>query len=257
VGVKVTTKRAGRSGAQQHIDRDRWFASVGSSLIPSSQSKAPSTAAEDGASDFCLFSALLRGGLGFAAVSVAGFAVWAFGGKWLEARAGEAGLYLACMIVFIATSGLVLHPLVRGPRSWARFYKIFLPAFGVYAVGWSAAWFLGRFGLGEWLGSLAGSFLLTVMIARGLGNYRSLVKVSVAMFVLHSAGYFLGGRSMGWLMHWAKTGAMGGYRDTVAKLCWGLIYGLGVGAGLGYAFFTFQAESPTAAPCCDNRRPAP
>ena len=87
---------------------------------------------------------------------MAGFSVWAFAGRWLAAHVGMAGLYVACAIVFIALSGLTLHPLVRGPGSLVRFYKIFIPAFAAYAVAWSAAWFAFRFGLGEWLGSLAG-----------------------------------------------------------------------------------------------------
>jgi len=185
---------------------------------------------------------MLLGSLGFAAVSVAGFAVWAFAGKWLYAHVGEGGLYLTCALVFIASSGLALHPLVRGPGSLMRFYKIFLPAFGAYAVAWSAAWFVLRFGLGEWLGSLAGSVLLALMIGRGLGNCRSLVKVCVVMFALQSAGYFGGGRLMAWLMNPAHGAFLGGHGFALAKLSWGLLYGLGTGAGLGYAFFTFQNE---------------
>jgi hypothetical protein len=186
---------------------------------------------------------LLRGSLGFAVVSVAGFAVWAFAGRFLAAHVGAAGLYLACAIVFIALSGLVLHPLVRGPGSLGRFYKIFIPAFGAYAIAWSAVWFALRFGTGEWLGSLAGSIVLTGMIGRGLKSYRSIVKVCVIVFVLHSAGYFFVGRLMQWLAVSMAGGLKNGHVSALPKLCWGLLYGLGVGAGLGYAFFTFQNES--------------
>jgi hypothetical protein len=182
-----------------------------------------------------LFPSMLRGGLGFAVVSMAGFAVWAFAGKWLHTHVGEAGLYLACAITFVGLSGLVLHPLVRGPNSLARFYKIFIPAFCVYAIAWSAAWFMLRFGWGEWLGSLAGSVLLAAMIGRGFGTFRSVIKVSMVVFALHSAGYFGGG----WIMSWSHIAL-------AAKLGWGLVYGLGLGTGLGYAFFTFQNELPTA-----------
>jgi hypothetical protein len=212
-------------------------------LNPDSQSKAPMDAPEKTGPSANLSQSILRGSLGFAAVGVAGFAVWAFGGKWLYTHVGEVGLYLTCALVFIGLSGLVLHPLVRGPGSLMRFYKIFLPAFGAYAVAWSAAWFVSRFGLGEWLGSLAGSVLLAFMIGRGLGHCRSLVKVSIVMFALHSAGYFAGGRLMGWLMSSAHAGLLGGHHFALAQLSWGLLYGLGTGAGLGYAFFTFQIES--------------
>jgi len=42
-------------------------------------------------------------------------------------------------------------------------------------------------------------------------------------------------------------GLRGGHISSLAKLCWGLFYGLGVGAGLGYALFTFQDEPAESA----------
>jgi hypothetical protein len=196
-----------------------------------------------------LLKSLVRGSLGFACVSLAAFGVWAFAGGPLERRVGEAGLYLACAAVFVGLSGVLLHPLARGPRSLRRFYKIFVPAFGAYAVVWCAAWFAFRFGLGEWLASFLGSLVLSVMIGRGLGNLRPVVKVAPAMFILHSAGYFLGGRLMLAVASLAKHGGQSGLQiSNAAKLCWGLAYGLGVGAGLGYAFFTFQTERPSNTP---------
>ena len=195
---------------------------------------------------------LLRGSIGFAGVSIAGFAVWVFAGRFLAAHVGAPGLYLACAIVFIALSGLALHPLVRGLESLGRFYKIFVPAFGAYAIAWRAVWFALRFGAGEWLGSLAGSVVLTGMIARGLKSYRSIVKVCVIVFVLHSAGYFLGGRFMQWMAASTAGELKNGHISALAKLCWGLLYGLGVGAGLGYAFFSFQNESAGAAFIIDS-----
>jgi hypothetical protein len=81
------------------------------------------------------------------------------------------------------------------------------------------------------------------MIGRGFGNFRPVIKVSVVMFALHSAGYFIGARLMPWLASSAHGGLQGGHISALAKLCCGLLYGLGVGAGLGYAFFTFQNEA--------------
>lgn len=207
-----------------------------------SQSDAAASGAGETNPAPCLFPSLLRGGLGFAIVSVAGFAVWAFAGKWLHAHVGEGGLYLACTITFVGLSGLALHPLVRGPGSLSRFYKIFIPAFCVYAIAWSASWFMLRFGWGEWLGSLAGSVLLAAMIGRGFGTFRSFINVSIVVFALHSAGYFGGGWIMHWLMNSGETGQTSRHIALAAKLCWGLVYGLGVGTGLGYAFFTFQND---------------
>ena len=167
--------------------------------------------------------AILRGSLGFAAVSVAAFSVWAFAGGLFG---GEPGLYTAIAVVFLAVSGLVLHPLAPEPRL-RRFTLSFVPAFLAYAAVWCAAWFALRFGWGEWLGSFGGSAAFALVLGATLGNLRPTVKVALSIFVAHSAGYFLGGE-----IYYAM-------RDATGKLLWGLLYGLGFGAGIGYAFFTF------------------
>ena len=187
---------------------------------------------------------MLRGSLGFAIVSLSGFSVWAFGGKWFQAHLGEAGLYSACAVVFLGSSGLLLHPLVQGPGPLLRFYKVFIPAFFAYAIVWCAAWFVLGFGLGEWLGSLLGSIVFVAVTARRFGNSEGVVRASIILFSFLSAGYFLGGK----LMHWIAgpmgsamlTGVSKAQISVIAKLSWGLLYGLGFGAGIGYAFRTFQ-----------------
>ena len=100
--------------------------------------------------------AIVRGTMGFTMVSVAGFAVWALAGKWFYAHVGEAGLYAVSFVVFLGLSGLLLHPLVNGPRPLLRFYKIFVPAFLAYALVWCGFWFALHYGAGEWLGSFFG-----------------------------------------------------------------------------------------------------
>jgi hypothetical protein len=196
---------------------------------------------------------MLRGGVGFGGVSLAGFSVWAFGGKWLQSNLGEAGLYGVCSLVFLGSSGLLLHSLVQGPGPMLRFYKVFIPAFLAYAITWCAAWFLLRFGSGEWLGSLFGSLIFVAGLGWGFGNYRGFLKASVVLFGLHSAGYFLGGQSMRWISGTEGAalfeGASKAQISILAKLSWGLLYGLGFGAGIGYAFNILQREreaAPTA-----------
>jgi hypothetical protein len=195
---------------------------------------------------FSALSSVLRGSLGFAVVSLAGFSVWAFAGRWFYKNTGEVGLYLACAVVFLGLSGLLLHPLLRGPGSLIRFYKVFLPAFMAYAVVWCAAWFVGKAGVGEWIGSLAGSLVFTALIGRSLGNLRSWCWAATVMFISHSAGYFLGGKLMYWMIGSGGTDLFAGMAKSqislMAKLGWGLLYGLGFGAGLGYAFFVFQKD---------------
>jgi hypothetical protein len=192
----------------------------------------------------CPVGSVLQGAWRFAVVSVVGFGVWAFAGRWSRTHGGEAGLYAASTVVFVGLAGLLMHPLVRGPRRLLRFYGVFIPAFIAYAVVWCSFWFLLRFGAGEWLGSLAGSFALVAVIGWRFGDLRPIPAVSVAFFVAHSLGYFAGGKLMYFLS--SPTGA-GIFKSltkvelgTVAKLSWGLLYGLGFGAGLGYAFHVFQ-----------------
>jgi hypothetical protein len=125
-----------------------------------------------------------------------------------------------------------------------RFYKAFIPAFLAYAIVWCAAWFIFRFGLGEWLGSLLGSVGFVTVTSRAFGKCHGIVRASIILFGLHSAGYFLGGKSMQWLTGPAGTAMLTGLSKVqlaaIAKLSWGLLYGLGFGAGIGYAFCTFQ-----------------
>jgi hypothetical protein len=191
---------------------------------------------------------MLRGSLGFAGVSILSFAVWAFGGKWFHTHVGEGGLCLGCVLVFLVFTGLALHPLVFGAQRLFRFYKTFVPAFCVYAVAWCAAWFMLQFGLGEWLGSFAGSVVLAAGIGFGFRNWHPLLKVSLVMFVLHSAGYFLGEMVWRWLAGVSNPGFFGDNASLISKLAYGLVYGLGTGAGVGYAFFAFQNGASSKPP---------
>jgi hypothetical protein len=184
-----------------------------------------------------------RGTIGFTMVSLAGFAVWAFGGKWFYTNVGEAGLYGACTVVFIGLSGLLLHPLVGPPRRILRFYKIFIPAFFVYAAVWSLCWFKWRFGVGEWLASFFGCAAFAIVLAIAFKNSRLLALAIVILFALHSAGYFAGDWFYKWTsasngrdaLHLSKSAA-----SLIAKLGWGICYGLGFGAGIGAAFHLLQ-----------------
>jgi hypothetical protein len=203
---------------------------------------------------------ILRGGIGFGIVSLAGFSVWAFGGKWLTRHFGEAGLYCGCAVVFLGSSGLLLHPLLPGPRSLPRFYKVFLPAFFAYSILWCAAWFRLRFGPGEWMGSLLGTFAFATVTAWRLRNYRGLVTTGLVLFVLHSAGYFLGGYSMQWIGGSAGSALLTGLSKSqiaaTAKLSWGLLYGLGFGAGAdsNESGHLFQSVSDTIPGLSDSCR---
>ena len=185
-----------------------------------------------------------RGALGFAVVSVAAFGVWAFGGSWFRGRGGEPALYACIAAVFVLLSGVLLHSLVQGTRRFRRFYFCFVPAFLAYAVIWSGFWFWLKEGWGEWLGASLGSLAFVAITAGFFRQWKGFALATLVFFALHSAGYYAGGQSMAFLIDAARQKPTP-FLDaptlvTLAKLSWGLFYGLGFGAGLGYVFAVAQ-----------------
>lgn len=178
-----------------------------------------------------LTSSILLGALGFAVTSVAAFSVWAFGAGWFDSHGGELAMYSGCTVVFVVLSGLLLHPLLQSPQRVARVYKTFIPAFLAYAVAWCVAWISMRDRMGEWLGSAAGSVAFAAVLALIFRNGRALLPAAIAVFVLHSVGYFAGSVLYEDYMHMPR-----------GRLVWGLMYGLGFGAGIGYAYWAVQRK---------------
>ena len=195
---------------------------------------------------------ILRGTIGFTLVSLGGFAPWVLGGRWFYRNIGEAGLYAMCAAVFIGLSGLLLHRLIIGPGSLVRFYKLFSLAFLAYAVAWTAAWMtLARSAGGPFagiIGALMGIVAMGGLLAWGFKAPETLVKIVAALFATNLAGYFIG--------EWAYNGVLalkegnalglvleGSTRALLSKTAWGLCYGLGFGAGIGYAFYACQAKA--------------
>ncbi len=180
------------------------------------------------------------GAIGFAGVSLLAFSLWAFLGRWFGKHGGEGVLYAAIAAVFLLATGLVLHPLMEGEHRLRRFTVAFVPAFLAYALVWSGFWFWLKFGLGEWLGALVGSLVFVSLWRRWNPSSEPFLKAVVVFFVLHTLGYFAGGYSMEGLLRLArqqpepppwfqpKTWVL------LAKLSWGVFYGLGLGAGLGW-----------------------
>jgi hypothetical protein len=181
-----------------------------------------------------LAASLSRGVLGFTTVSVFGFAPWAVFGKWFYRNIGEGGLYAVCACAFMGLSGLLLHRLIIGPGSLARFYKLFSIAFVAYAVAWIVGYMTLRGHAGGLVGLFAGTALMGWILATAFEARGTVVKVIAALFVLNALGYFIGGEIEGALIH---TQAL------AAKLLWGVSYGIGFGAGLGLAFYLCQAQA--------------
>ena len=92
-----------------------------------------------------LSRAVAIGGIGFCLVSLVVFASVAFGERWMYARLGLLGAYIAWTLAFILLGGAVLGSLVVDSR-WRllKFYLLWGLAFFAYAAGWVFAYFTLR-----------------------------------------------------------------------------------------------------------------
>lgn len=176
---------------------------------------------------------LLIGGLGFCLASLCVYATVAFAERWMYARLGLLGAYLAWTALFILLGGGALGSLVVGRWRLPKFYLLFGVAFFAYAAGWVVAYFTLGGAAGEWVGSLAGSLLMGCVFAVGFGVPRAALNLSALLFVANSVGYFLGS---------ALNDAVGG---RAGMLLWGAVYGLALGAGLGVVLHLAQARRAT------------
>jgi len=179
--------------------------------------------------ELSLSQSMAAGSLGFAAVSLAAYGVWAWGGRWLGSNLGELGLYTACAAVLIGGGGLVFRPLVIGPAQRGRFFSLFALAFFLYAGVWTGSYFSLRGRSGEWLGALLGPAILGMTFANAFSATGVVHRVVALLFVSHALGYFLGG-----FLHERVSGVPG-------ILLWGGAYGVGFGAGIGGTLHACQA----------------
>ena len=195
-----------------------------------------------------LGESVLRGMIGFTLVSIGGFAPWVLAGRWFYRNAGEVGLYATCAIVFIGMSGLLLHRLIIGPGSLIRFYKIFSLAFVAYSIAWTLGWTTLRGVAGSIVGSLAGMAVMGAILSHGFSARGAALKIITALFVANAAGYFVGESAHNAVLALKEGNALGlvlerAIRATLSKAAWGLFYGLGFGAGIGFAFYLCQVEA--------------
>lgn len=194
-----------------------------------------------------LGESVLRGAVGFTLVSVGGFAPWMLAGGWFYRHTGEPGLYAACALVFIGLSGPLLHPLIIGPGSLVRFYQLFGLAFLAYSTAWSVAWMALRGGAGGLVGLAAGAAVMGGIFARGFRARGAVFQISIVLFLVNAAGYFAGEWAHDLVRALRQGNASGivlpdSTRAWLSKAAWGVCYGLGFGAGIGYAFHACQAE---------------
>jgi len=171
---------------------------------------------------------VVTGALGFCLASLCVFATVAFGERAMYEHLGLYGAYLAWTVLFILLGGAALRPLAARSMPTTRFYLLFGLAFLAYAAGWVGAYFTLRNAAGEWVGSLLGSVLMGLVLAKGFGALRS--GLSAVLFIGNSLGYFFGS---------ALNDSIGGKAGMMA---WGAAYGLFLGAGLGAALHLAQAS---------------
>jgi len=100
------------------------------------------------------------------------------------------------------------------------------------------------------------------MFAAAFGAYRQIVPVIAALFVLNALGYFIGGVFETALMGVPEC-QIGGVtlakpsQVMLAKMQWGVCYGLGLGAGLGLAFYLCQSQARTVLAKRTDGSPSP
>jgi hypothetical protein len=195
-----------------------------------------------------LAASIRRGVIGFTLTSVAGFLPWAVTGKWFRGHGGELAMYGVCALVFISLSGLLLHRLIMGKGSLGRFYALFSLAFSAYSAAWILGWMSLHGHAGSLVGLLAGTAVMGWMLTTAFEAQGQTLRVVAALFVLNACGYFVGG----WIeealvgLPECSTGGITLAKPTqlmVAKLQWGLCYGIGLGAGLGVAFHLCQSAA--------------
>ena len=194
-----------------------------------------------------LGASLRRGIVGFTLVSVAGFLPWGVFGKWFRGHGGELAMYAVCALVFIVLSGLLLHRLIMGKGSLVRFYQLFGVAFTAYSIAWIAGWMALRGHAGSLAGLFAGTAVMGWILSTAFAATGQTWKIIAALFVLNSTGYFIGGMIEEALVKICEcSGGVPLAKPTqmlLAKMQWGVCYGLGLGAGLGLAFWLCQTRA--------------
>ena len=210
----------------------RIHGSEAAARVPSLAARVPSLAAS-----------LWRGMTGFTVVSIAGFAPWALFGRWFYRQVGEVGLYAVCAAVFIGSSGLLLHRLILGPGSRARFYKLFGIAFAAYSTAWIVGWMSLRGRAGSLAGLTAGTALMGWILTTAFEARGAWVKVAATLLGLNALGYFAGAWMEGSVIALGGLALAKPIEVALAKLSWAVCYGIGFGAGLGLAFHACQADA--------------
>lgn len=179
-------------------------------------------------------TAAWKGALGFGLASLAVFVTVAFAERWMFQNLGAGGAYLTWTVLFILLGGVALRPVAGWTRT-RSFLPVFAAAFLAYAAAWIASYLALRRGAGEWVGAVAGTLLLALVLCAARRAWLLFGRLALTLFIAHVVGYFGGS---------ALSGAIGG---STGMLLWGPVYGLGMGAGLGIALAALDRAGPATA----------
>jgi hypothetical protein len=180
-------------------------------------------------------AAWLGGIVAFGGASVVVFGSAALAEPRLYGALGVGGAYALWTLLYVVVAGTLLARLVPGRGNLPRFVGVFALGFALYSVGWCAGWFTLKWGWGELLGTLAGAALLHAVLVTAFGRGALFLKTFPVIAAAHLAGYFLGEGVWLLLKH-----------SPLGMTLWGLIYGVLVGASLGWTLDRLQR--PVAVP---------
>lgn len=176
-----------------------------------------------------LWVSVMGGIAGFGGAALVVFGSVALAEGPLHRALGTAGSYVLWTILFMVLGGGLLGRLVAGRGSLWRFTGVFSAGFALYGAGWCTGWFVWKWGWGEILGTLLGATLLHVVLVSAFGRRRLFLPTLPGWWTANLAGYFLGEAA------WFALN-----RSPVGMTLWGLIYGLCLGAGLGWLLHRLQ-----------------
>ncbi len=171
----------------------------------------------------------------FTLVTLLSFSIWAFGSRIFNS---EPSLYAMCALVFLGLGGLALTPgsILETKKDVAGFCIRFAVGFAAYAFLWSISWFTFRDTFGEILGSFLGLLTIIAILRRETTSTRPLLTATAVVFLWHTLGYYTGGLTYQALQGRGQLGIQLPFEPnsivTLARLSWGLFFGLGFGIGL-------------------------
>lgn len=176
--------------------------------------------------------AVIRGALGFLLASLVVFTTVVLGTRWLYANLKEAGAYSIWAIEFIFFAGFILARMFK-LEIWP-FAGIFGASFAAYVVGWCGVYFTIPNRTGELIASIAGPLAMAVTAAAITRRRGRFLQAFRALALSHTIGYFIGSL----LFESVEKGA--------GMMLWGVAYGIGFGAGIGYTILLLM--DPPAQP---------